>query len=67
MYLNVSKENNVRNLIFPQYKMFTSLEFRLSAVVTWQELGLKYCGATALARNVRIKLHVFIILHKQPS
>ena len=47
--------------------MFTSLEFRLSAVVAWQELGLQYRGAVALARNVRILSRAFLILHRQQS
>ena len=51
---NVSKENDGRSLMFPKFKTFTSLEFRLSAVVALQELGMQYCGAVALAGNVRI-------------
>ena len=51
MYKNVSKDNNDRSLMFPQFK---GLEFRLSTVVAWQELGMQYRGAVALARNVRI-------------
>ena len=52
--LNVSKDNNCRSLMFPQFKTFTSLEFRLSAVVAWAEPGLQYRGVVALARNVGI-------------
>ena len=36
------------------FKSFTSLEFRLSTVVAWQELGLHYREAVALARKVPI-------------
>ena len=56
--LNVSKENG--SLIFPQFKTFTSFEFRLSAVVTWQKLGLQYCGVVALARNVEFSCVLFL-------
>ena len=49
------KKTMFRSLMFPQYfKTLTSLEFRLSAAVAWQELGLQYREAVALARNVRI-------------
>ena len=52
--LNVSKDNDDRSLMFPRFKTFTSLEFRLSAVVAWAEPGLQFPGVFALARNVRI-------------
>ena len=34
--------------------MFTSLEFRLSAAVAWQELDLQFCGAVALAKRLNL-------------
>ena len=33
------------------YKTFTSLEYKLSAAVAWQELGLQFCGAVASAKT----------------
>ena len=49
--LNVSKDNDDRSLLFPQFKTFTSLEFRLFAVVAWAVPGLQYCGVVPFARN----------------
>ena len=37
--LNVSKDNDDRRLMFLQFKTFTSLEFRLSAVVAGKSLA----------------------------
>ena len=61
------KTTMIEVCFFPQFKMFSSLEFRLSVVVAWLEPGLQYHEAVDLARNVRTMSRAFLILYKQPS